>query len=279
MKNLFCFLLLVSSFCAAPAFATAYNSDTTKTQNLTQPLPSGYAGSAGTEKKWSGMLGVGVVSAPEYKGASDNEIKFLPLIDIEYKQRYFLSTYRGLGMYFFRDNRFALAVMANMDWGRDEGDNARLRGLGDLDPTAQLGAELKWDINNWLSFDADVYQAISPGGHEGAYGNLGFGMRRPLSKNFSFRADTSVRWASDSYMSHVFGVNAGQSARSGLRQFNAESGLMSWQIGGALDFMMGRGWIVSPTVRYTQLMADAADSPITQDKGQFFGGLFLGYRF
>lgn len=278
--RIFILALLLSVITLSPAFATTrINDDFDDFLDLTRPLDSGYAGKAGTERQWSGTVGAGLLSAPEYLGANDNEFRFLPVVDIEYKQRYFISTQRGLGFYFFRDNRFALATFVNMDWGREESDNARLRGLGDLDPTAQLGADLKWYITRWLSFDADVYQAISPGGHDGAYGDLGFGARWPVAKNFMFRANTGIRWASDSYMSNVYGVNAAQSARSGLPVFDAGTTLAAWQFGAALDFNMGTGWVASPMFRYVALLNDAKDSPITQDDGQYYAGVFLGYKF
>ncbi|HCM84111.1 MAG TPA: MipA/OmpV family protein [Alphaproteobacteria bacterium] len=277
--RIFILALLLSGITFSEAQANTRYSEDYESYPYTQPLPSGQAGSSGNEKQWSGVVGAGAISMPEYLGANDNEVRFLPMIDIEYKQRYFLSTQRGLGFYFFRDNRFALATMVNMDWGRDESDNARLRGLGDLDPSAQLGVDLKWYINKWLSFDVDAYQAISPGGHEGAYGNVGFGGRWPVAKNFAFRANTGIRWASDTYMSNMFGVNATQSARSGLAQFNPDSALMAWQFGAALDFNLSPQWFVSPTFRYIGLLGDAADSPITQDDGQYYAGVFLGYKF
>jgi outer membrane protein len=203
----------------------------------------------------------------------------LPLVDIEYNQTYFLSSRRGLGAYVFRDNRFAWALMLNADWGRDEGDNPRLRGLGDLDITPQLGTEMSWRALPWLTFTADAYQALDGGGHDGLWGNIGFSGRWPVAKNFSLRADTGIRWASDSYMGNVFGVSAAQSARSGLARYNPDSGVMAWQAGAALDFNLTPNWFVSPTVRYTGLLNGAADSPITQDDGQVFGGLFFGYRY
>lgn len=277
--RLFILFLMSFIFAAAPAMATTYLSDPFDDYNFTRPLDSGYAGSAGQEKQWSGFVGAGVQSGPEYLGANDNETRFLPVVDIEFRQRYFLSTQRGIGFYMFRDNRFALATMVNMDWGRDQGDNPRLRGLGDLDPTPQLGFDMKWYVNKWLSFDADAYQALSSGGHDGLYGDVGFGVHTPIAKDFMFRADTGIRWASDSYMSHVFGVNATQSAASGLRAFNPDSGVMAWQFGAALDFNLNPHWVVSPTFRYVGLMNGAKDSPITQDDGQYYAGLMMGYKF
>ncbi len=278
--RIFFFTFLLSIITLSPAFASTHlNDDFDDFLDLTRPLESGAAGSAGKERQWSGTLGAGLMTAPEYLGASDNEFRFLPVVDIEYKQRYFISTQRGLGFYFFRDNRFALATMVNMDWGRDESDNARLTGLGDLDPSAQLGVDIKWQINKWLSFDTSAYQAISPGGHEGAYGDIGFGTRFPVAKNFTLRANTGVRWASDTYMSNMYGVNAQQSTASGLAQFNPDSTLMAWQFGAALDFAMGNGWVASPMFRYVGLLGDAKNSPVTADDGQYYAGVFLGYRF
>lgn len=278
--RIFILAFIFSIFLAAPVMAaTHFSDDFDDFLDLTQPLPSGQAGNAGTEKQWSGTLGAGLLSAPEYLGASDNEFRFLPVIDVEYKQRYFLSTQRGLGFYFFRDNRFALATMVNMHWGREEGDSARLTGLGDLDPTAQLGVDLKWQITRWLSFDVDAYQAISPGGHEGAYGDVGFGARWPVAKNFMLRANTGIRWASDTYMSNMYGVNAAQAAASGLPAYNPDSALMAWQFGAALDFNMGNNWMVTPMFRYVGLLGDAKNSPVMADDGQYYVGAFLGYKF
>lgn len=280
MRKISYLLFLISFFCFLPAQASSQHwSSDYDDLRLFRPIEGVGAGSASYSKKLSGTFAAGVIDGPDYLGSKTTETRFLPVIDLEFKQRFFISTQRGIGFYALRDNRFALAVMLNEDWGRKESDNPHLRGLGNINPSTQIGAALTWRILPWLNWDVDAYQAIFGRGREGSFGDIGFSTQNQVNSYIVLRTNADIRWANNSYIHDVYGVDAAQAARSGLRQYNASSGLVSYQLGGALDFALSRHWFFTPTVRYVRLMNSAADSPITQDKSQFFGGAYFGYKF
>ena len=112
-------------------------------------LPAGLAWAEDAEEKrkdWNISLGAGVVSLPEYPGSGSNETRALPLVNVRYK-RFFLGgapgsgSPAGLGAYLYEDRSWNIGVVVSGDVQkpREESDDARLRGLGDIDGTARAG--------------------------------------------------------------------------------------------------------------------------------------------
>ena len=98
--------------------------------------------------------------------------------------------------------------------------------------------------------------------------------------NFSIRGKGS--WASDNYMDSYFGISGSDSVASGLRSFDADSGLLD--VGG--DVSLSRGifsnWSLTGLFSYARLLNDAEDSPVTDDAGdenQFFAGALVSFKF
>jgi len=76
-----------------------------------------------------------------------------------------------------------------------------------------------------------------------------------------------------------FGVDAGQSARSGLPQFDAGGGWNSARFSAGAILRIDARWSASAFAAVARLQGDAADSPITEDRSQVYAGVFLTYRF
>jgi len=79
-----------------------------------------------------------------------------------------------------------------------------------------------------------------------------------------------------------FSIDAGDSAASGLDEFDADSGFKDVGVSLRLAWGEGSGWGVTSIASYTRLLDDAEDSPVVDDAGdenQLFGGVALTYAF
>ncbi len=67
-----------------------------------------------------------------------------------------------------------------------------------------------------------------------------------------------------------------------LSTFNADEGFKDVALDASLTYRFVGNWSATGTLKYTRLLGDAADSPLTDDNGdanQLFGGLLINYTF
>ena len=80
-------------------------------------------------------------------------------------------------------------------------------------------------------------------------------------------------------MEAYFGVNATQSARSGLPEYKAEAGLKRVDLSASATYILTDKWLLRGEAGVGVLTGDAADSPIVEQDVQPSVSLFVGYRF
>ena len=222
---------------------------------------------------WSVGLGAGVISAPEYLGGDSIETFAVPAIDIAYRRTITFNFYEGLNAYFF--HREAFSLKAGIAWqpGRDEDEDPSLAGIGDVDDATllRLVAEYQFDIYTAFFGLRQHY-----GGTDGAQFEAGIQAFYQQARAGDFLA---VLYSDDDYMQGYFGVDAGQSAASGLQPYSAESGISSVRAGATAFYPLTRNWRLTGVLQYRELVGDAGDSPLVLQDGQWFSGIFAGYRF
>ena len=167
---------------------------------------------------------------------------------------------------------------------RDDVEDNQVDELKSVDPSVMLGLIAGYDFlatpQNDLALEVEGRQDVANdngflGTIRGRYGRL-FAER--------WRLDTLVAttWASEDYMSSYFGIDAGDAARSGLDQFNADEGFKEVAFGASLTYRFLERWSTTVTGLYTRLIGDAEDSPVVEDRGdenQLFGAFLINYRF
>ena len=189
-----------------------------------------------------------------------------------------MAQFEGLNVKVINQENFNAGVGIGADFGRDDDDGDRLRGLGDIDPTAEGRLFAEYNVGQAsakIAFAQDLGD-----GHEGytldADAGYGFVMRETGT---FIRPSVGTTYASEDYMQSYFGVNGSQSARSGLTQFESDAGFKDVNAGVFVMQKLNEHWSVNGIARYSQLLGDAADSPIVEDESQFQSGLFLAYTF
>jgi outer membrane scaffolding protein for murein synthesis (MipA/OmpV family) len=106
--------------------------------------------------------------------------------------------------------------------------------------------------------------------------------RAPFGGSWVFDGRIESTYASGDYMNEFFSINAADSARSGLKMFNADSGIKDVGARASVGYKFSNGIGITGMASVTQLLGDASDSPVTDDEGsatQLFGGALVSYSF
>jgi len=246
-----------------------------------QVLERGETITGPTPEAWSLTLGALGAIRPDYQGSDEYEPFGAPLIDLRWRDRFFLSSRDGLGVTAIKFGGFSIGPVLRYQFGRDQDDNDALKGLGDVGGTVEAGVFVNWRSGPWV-VNANAVQGLNGGGHKGAtaYLSLGYGGR--VSENWIYSFGPNVTWASDNYMQAFFGVTPEQSVRSGYRPYSAGAGFKNVGFAASLTWRVAERTAVTALAEVSQLLGDAADSPIVDQKGsatQGFAGLALSYRF
>lgn len=228
-----------------------------------------------TEKDWSLIVGAGAIYEPEYEGGGDFAIQPVPFVVFNYGDWLEIDP-RGVTVTAIRHEGFAFAAKVGYEGGRDEDDADRLRGLGDIDFAATVGAKASYDWNGFEIFAA-VDQTIN--GSESLIGTFGVEYQAPVTERLILGAGVEAVVANDKHMQAYFGVNAAQAARSGLPEYKAEAGLKRVDVSASAIYMLSENWLVRGEAGVGFLTGDAADSPIVEEKVQPSASIFVGYKF
>jgi outer membrane scaffolding protein for murein synthesis (MipA/OmpV family) len=236
------------------------------------------------KKSWQTTLGVGAVNLPEYPGSEKNETRVLPLISVRYK-RFFLGgapgsgSPGGLGAYLYDGDSFSMGVVASPDTQdpREESDDVRLRGLGDIDAAVRAGLFASYRIG-WLTLSANGMTDVSDK-QQGTVGNFDAeATYRPFPK-LILSGGPGVTWSNAEYMQTFYGVTAAQSALSAFAPYTPGAGVSAIRVSLGARYLWTPHWFLGARVTASQLQGDAADSPVIAEKNQNLYALFFGYRF
>jgi outer membrane protein len=245
--------------------------------------PDALAQTAPLEDAWRFTTGAAAFTRPLYPGSASTRTEVLPLLGATYG-RYFLGGLPGsgvpvgLGAYLVKDEHWqaGIGVGGGITKLRKESDAARLRGLGDIanTPRASLFGAYTAD---WLSVRGAVSADIG-GKNQGLQGTFDVEAKYRLTDNLSLTAGPGLVWGDSKYTQTLYGVDAGQSARSGLRQYTAGSGINTARFSAGAAYRLSRNWNLGARVSASKLRGDAANSPIVEKTSQTSLGVFAAYR-
>ena len=87
---------------------------------------------------------------------------------------------------------------------------------------------------------------------------------RRVAERWRLDVLVATTWASEDYMSSYFGIDAGDAARSGLDEYNADEGFKEVAFGGSLACRFLERWSATATATYTRRLEDAEESPVVK---------------
>ena len=152
--------------------------------------------------------------------------------------------------------------------------------FGDLDPGASLGlhAEGDWKIgpvplNALLRYRHDVDS------DKGAQADLR--VTAGVLDWHGVRAGLfgQLTWGDGKSTQRYFGISPQQSAASGLSPYSAGAGIRDTRVGLVGDVDLAKHWIALWGVNLEHVQGDASDSPITQNRSNWYVNAGIAYRF
>lgn len=230
---------------------------------------------------WSLTVGALGALRPDYEGSDDYSFLGAPLVELRYRDAFFVSSRDGIGVTLVRIGGFTAGPVLRYRFGRDQDDNDALRGMGDVGGTVEGGAFMRFQEGGWVVV-VNAAQGLNGGGHRGAtvFGSLGYGGR--LAPRWLFSLGPSITWASDNYMQSFFGVTPTQGARAGYAPYSPGAGFKDVGFGGTLTWLVTDQFSLTAIAEVKELLNDAADSPLVERAGnstQGFFGLAASWRF
>jgi len=215
--------------------------------------------------------------APDYLGSDNYDFQFLPLIDVEWRGAYFLSTQRGLGLNLVRRRQTTAGPRITRAAGRKSSDNTDLAGMNDLAPSYELGLFGQHFSGPWR-FDADIRYGLNTDGHHGILAGGGLALGGRFSEYSSLIVGGKFHWGNADYMVKNFGVASGE-AISGRAAYTPTGGIRDLVGYATLVYNFTDNVYLTIDGRGSMLMQQVADSPIVKADMQYFLGSMLGIRF
>jgi outer membrane protein len=251
---------------------------------LAMLAPAFAAGREEPSTRWEVTTGAGVASVPRYLGSEDSWIRPFPLLGARYGRFVFgdvpgASSPLSAGFHLVNTASWKVGAFMYHDLGdqREESRHKDLRGLGDVEASAQAGLFASVQAG-WLVLNASARSDIG-GKDQGTSASFEAVAQIPLSSRLFVSAGPSVTWADSRQMGTFFSIDATQSAASGLTEYSAGSGVQSVGFSMAAMYQVSERWSVGARAAALRLQHDAARSGIVQDATQLSSVMFLSYRF
>lgn len=226
-------------------------------------------------------VGGGALYQPSYLGSDHYDVDPLPLFDLRYAgARFFLSTRDGLGANLApQGSNLKIGPVVKYRFARDQDDDDALRGMGDVDAAGEAGGFVHYDLRPF-KLGAEVRQGF--GGHDGVVSDLFANWSTNLSNTLMLTVGPRATIASKDFNQTYFGVDGGQAARTGYRQYNPDGAYYSYGLGANLTYMLTERVSLGTFAGIDRIAGDAADSPLVDQAGsptQARFGITLGYSF
>jgi len=219
----------------------------------------------------------GVASVPEYEGSADRTAVPLLLGRIEFGDRGSLRIAGTTLRYNVlpSTSRWALGPVLGFRAARDEDiKNIAVARLRKIDATAEGGAFVEYALTDLMDSGDRLSVGLDVRGGEGVLWTLSTGYNLAAIGPWRLGVDASLSGGNTRRMTTYFSVDADNSARSGLAQYDAGSGLQQMGLGLNVSRAFAGNWLVAARFSGTRLAGNAADSPIVTRGGRRTSALF-----
>ena len=244
------------------------------------PLPSVDDFTKGNDG-WSFGLGLGVEYESAYEGSDEYGFEVDPAGAVQWRRgdNIFYWAGEALGWRGLRSDTWLFEATLAFDEGREESDSddGRLDGLGDGDEGAEIVLQVR------RAFDAEWRYWLDGRVVTGDSGSLGlFGVgRRFGDKNDGSGSELAIAVVlhDSEYANKDFGINAGQSAASGLNETVLSGGFRSIGFNYNYRKYISENWQIFGEAVYERYSSDIVDSPIARNNYEAEVGVGFIYVF
>ena len=243
-------------------------------------------------------VGLGVVAAPDYLGASEKRTSALPLLQVEWSNGVFVSGLSA-GMHWSRRQDVEFGPLLAIDAGRDQDGPQQvggvtafrgvqvgpesaggqgLQGMPDVHARLQGGVFANYYLAPSLRLASSVL--VGAGNErDGVVWQIGLQQMWSALPHHRLSLSAGVNLVNRRYNVGFFGVSPEEAMSSGHPQYAPGGGLRDVYVGAAWNWALSPSWMVASAARLTRLRGDARHSPLVERPTNFTVSSGLVYRF
>ncbi len=231
---------------------------------------------------WYVKLGAQGVSEPAYEGSTERKIGVSPTISIgrEGNTQPFSSRNDSPSFGLVETEAVRAGVAGRLVWGRDSGTSDDLKGLSDVKFGAEVGGFVDVYPTDYLRVRGELRQGVRS--HDGLVADVAADAFTDIAPDLQISGGPRARYATSGYGHAYYGVNATESAASGLAQYDPGAGWQSVGAGAAITWNATERLQATAFAEYKRLVGPAADSSLVQERGtpnQVLFGVGASYKF
>ena len=244
------------------------------------PLPSVDDFTSGDDG-WAFGLGLSVEYEPAYEGSDEYDFEVEPAGAVQWRSgdNVFFWAGEALGWRGLRSETWLFEATVGLDEGREESDSddGRLDGLGDVDEGAVLVLQTRRAFDAEWRYWLDGRVAI---GENGTLGLFGVGRRfGDQNDGTGHEISIAVVFHDSDYANEYFGIDADQSAASGLNETNLSGGFRSVGFNYNYRRYINENWQIFGEAVYERYSSDIEDSPVARNNYEAEVGIGIIYVF
>lgn len=227
--------------------------------------------------KDGGRVGLAAIGGYEYQGSDETRTLVLPTLDYTWANGWFAGV-NGVGRQWSAGENLQYGLKLGYDMGREEGRSTALRGLGNVDASAEVGGFARYALGSGFAAKTSV-RAGSGVDNKGALWDVGLEYGQPLGASWRLGSELTATYANADYLQSYFGVTAKQAQASGYAVYTPSAGLRDVSARVSLTYLISPQWSLTGGLRHTQLMGDAKEAPMARKSSANTALLALGYAF
>lgn len=258
---------------------------------------------------YDSYVGLGLVAAQDYPGASARRVRARPLLQFETSHGVFIAG-MSAGMHLSRQPEAEYGPLLAIDPGRDAdgqhggagGVTEPVNGFG-VRPSTPITETRLAGAHGALSGMRDIKARLLAGGFANYYLNrevrltstvlYGAGNERDglaatfgiqhmateIAPHHTITLAAGITVVNGAHNAAYFGVTKDEAAASGYQAYTPRGGIRDAWVGAGWNWALSPSWIVASGVRLSLLKGDARHSPLVQNSASFTVNTGLAYRF
>ncbi|THF58508.1 MipA/OmpV family protein [Ollibium composti] len=230
---------------------------------------------------WYLTVGVTGLVAPNFEGGKKYLLSAQPIISLGKAgpEARFSSRNDNISLALVDDGHVRAGLTGKFLWGRDNSAD-KLKGLEPVKWGGEAGGFFEFYPTDWMRVRSEVRHGIRS--HSGVVADFAADAFYDVTPDVRISGGPRLSLATAKYFDAYYGVDAAESAASGLSEYHPGSGLKLVGVGGAITWKVTDPMTASLFGEYSRLMGPAADSSLVKERGspdQFMIGVSTSYRF
>lgn len=232
------------------------------------------------QKDLTASIGLGIVSVPKYTDSSKQQIRPLPILDLQWKSGVFFSTVSGLGIDLSSNPSWQYGVRLGLIANQEQSANNRDNGPGNTSTNLAPGIFANYLLDKHFSILTALTTGAGNGKHpEGFTASVGGRVVHRINNQHSVYGILGTTWASDKYMQDYYGVTTQQAMDYPFPAYETSAGMLKVKLSVGWNWAMNKNWSIITGGALVHPLGDARTSPLSSDKNQYVAYSAAYYRF